>query len=270
MSHGSRGSGGASVLAVGALVGVGAAIGIGIAHLTSSDEEIPLTATKKKSFSRKSNLLAFNVATTPWYVKAKDGSGVVQARNAAGEPIYLYQVSQTPSELQALAEEKLGRKLTGSIFALATMIASEQGKSHKLVRAAVAHAAKNWADAKGEDIFTLLTHGPIGADGTFGGSLGRYASTLLPPTKEDIEIAEAVMNGLIADPTAPRTGEQITGKGADHFDSPRGQRAALSRGLPGYTKTPEQVAESRSRTMTLVAVRGINPDEVRFWRTKTS
>jgi len=189
----------------------------------------------------------------PWLGLDKSTGQLSQRRDKQGRPLTRIQVVETPSELEAQAENLLGRSTTGSAYALATMIASEHGSASPYIKGAIANTAWNQARTLGKHIEELLA-----PDGTFGGQQGRYASTKNPPTEEDLLIAEAVLDGRLPD---------VTG-GALHFDSPSAQRALAARHEPGYEgRTPEAVAASRARTgLVAVYLPGIDPNEVRFWR----
>jgi hypothetical protein len=149
------------------------------------------------------------------------------------------------------------------IYALARMLRSEHGSEAEPVKIAVGWAAMNEARARKTTIERLLLKGilkngkPSSSDGLFGSQFtGKYVTTARDPSTADIEIARKVLSGAVPDPT----------RGATQFDSPAGQRAALKRGVTGYSKTPEELARDRSKVSDLVVVAGIDPDHLRFWK----
>lgn len=171
-------------------------------------------------------------------------TGVVEYRN---------EVVESPASLALQASQKLGRKniIPLTTYTLATVIASEAGGGPSIAKAAIGHAIKNAARGKGVSIFKL-----IAPDGKYGSQQGRYAASGLPPTETDVKIAEAIEAGVIKDIT----------KGAVQWDSPSAQAAMVARKIPGYSKTPEQVAESRrAEGKTAIYLPGVSPGYLRLW-----
>lgn len=145
------------------------------------------------------------------------------------------------------------------VYALARMIASEHPRDAELVQVAIAHITLNEARRRGTDVVALLLRSTRSeAQGKFGAQhAGKYAATGKDPTPEHIAVAHKVIAGLVPDPT----------KGAVQFDVPKAQRAALARGVPGYRKTPEDVAAARRREgKELVTLPGVPADNFRAWR----
>jgi hypothetical protein len=184
------------------------------------------------------------------------GTGVITVRGKALLPFEVVDgiVQDNP---QDVADEL--RRLTGldvgiNTAALATAIESEAGGEPDAVKAAVGWAIRNHAGGDVYKIFKVLCpKGNFGAQNA-GNS---YAATSRPPALASVQLAVKVINGTIADATG----------GAEYFDSPKAQRAALARDTKGYTKTPEQVAESRRKSgLELVLIPGIPEERFRMWR----
>jgi hypothetical protein len=146
---------------------------------------------------------------------------------------------------------------------LATLMASEAGdktgRSHPLAKAAIAHAAITEARRRNRTLLEQLAQG--GRLGSQQG--GRYASTRQPPTKTDIEIAEAILQGKVGNP-APQ---------ANQWDSPRAQDQLAAEGRPGYVDrdgnpiTAAVVAQNRIASgQEMVTLPGIDPNYLRLWR----
>jgi hypothetical protein len=227
-----------------ALFGIGALLALALAFTVSSDDS-PVEIGRRRHKRSVTTLVEFNHVEIPYI--------------SHGKTLYRSQVVETPSEIRAQIEKKLGRTLSSDAVALATMIASEQPEDPPHVKAAIANTAVNYARYKKfTDVEDAVTHGS-GPERSFGGQLGRYASTNEPPTIEDVNIAEAVLSGRLPD----RTG------GAIQYDSPFVQMEGLRKGLPGYKRTPEQVAADREKSG-LVAwyMDGVDPMHLRFWRPK--
>lgn len=138
--------------------------------------------------------------------------------------------------------------------ALSRMITSENGADKRIVRIAVAWAAKNEAARRGISVAQLVM--PTGVPGDQGSPGHGYASTARAASAEDEGIAYDVLSGKEADPTG----------GAIQFDAPRTQRVLHNRN-PSKYKTPEEVAANRIREgKELVTIPGIDPDYMRWWR----
>lgn len=230
---------------MGALLGIGALLALAVAFSATSDES-PIDVARPRRRRRHSSALAdFDHVEVPFV--------------SHGKTLYRSQVTQTPSEIRTQIEKKLGRTLSSDAVALATMIASEQGSDPPHVKAAIANAAVNYARYKKyTDVEDAITSGS-GPERSFGGQLGRYASTNEPPTLEDLNVAEAVLSGRLCDTTG----------GSIKFDSPFAQLDGIKRKLPGYKKTPEQIAEDRAKAgLEVFYLPGVDPMRLRFWRPK--
>ena len=138
-------------------------------------------------------------------------------------------------------------------YALARMIASEEGSSDTGTKIAVAWATVNEADRRGVSISAMLLRA-VNSDhsGYFGtqkdlstGKSDRYASTALDPHAGDVQIAQGVLGGSIPDPTS----------GANQFDRPAGE------------SNPDAIAASRMKTSDPVTVASADPG-LRFWRVR--
>lgn len=141
------------------------------------------------------------------------------------------------------------------VEALARMIRSEHGSDSELVQVATAWVAVNYARRAGVSVAKLL----LRPQGLFGAQWAgpKYASTRLPSTPAARRLAADVLEKRRPDPTG----------GAVQFDSPAAQRAALSKGLPGYKSTPEQIAAKRiAEGKEQVTLPGVPADQIRFWR----
>jgi hypothetical protein len=155
-------------------------------------------------------------------------------------------------------------------YALASMIRSEAGGS-TVTQLACGWTAKNKAEARGISIFELLIIAGRNEPGTnrlnrhpsygFFASQNvgpRYAATDEAPTVDDLKLAQQIIDEEIPDPTG----------GCTQFDAPKAQRKLLAAATPGYEKTPEELAEERSKNATLVKVPGVT--STRFWRPKNA
>jgi len=166
------------------------------------------------------------------------------------------EVVETPDELALAASTKLERPIPVSTFALATLMASEVGRSD-LGKVAVAHAAITMAGRKKTKLVELLA--PSRQGNRFGSQHGRYASTSNPPTERDIELAESIAAGKIANPVP----------GADQWDSPQAQRKLVAAKHAGYGEgnTPEKVAANREAAgKVAVYLPGVDPEYLRLWK----
>lgn len=252
------------VLASGAVLAL-ASFAAGSAALAAEDrrerQERSIPAVKGGRGGRRKgvpgSLAVFHAKRVPWLTRNKDGV-LTQRKNKKGEALFRKEVDEWPEEALAAAERKLGRRITLPAFVLATMIASEQGSDSPYVKGAVANAALNQAAVSGVDVVRLLTRG-AGTLGKFGSQQGRFASTALAPTEEDLLVAEAVLDGRLPD---------VTG-GAVQFDSPRAQRELVARGEAGYDDAPDEVAARRIRKgKEVFYLPGVDPDHLRFWRSR--
>jgi hypothetical protein len=209
-------------------------------------------------------------------VKAKHGRAVVDFTIAktlikitkAGKKIYRDDVQETLPQLAAAASKKLGRQISPGVLLLATLMESEAGDQPDLARVAIAHATITNARRKMKEgsltvaleklLLPAWKNHKIVIDGHMGSQLGgRYASTRVPPTERDIELAEAIAKGQIQNP-AP---------GAIKWDSPSAQNKLHDEGL--YDSDADTVADNRENKEHLIAtyLPGIDHDELRLWRT---
>jgi hypothetical protein len=148
-------------------------------------------------------------------------------------------------------------------YALARMIASEEGNSSPATQALIAHAAVNHAGGAGAIAGVLLRAKNPAHDGRFGTQKDlerlvttadgkqvhpsdRYASTATDPYEGHAAIAQGVLDGTIPD---------LTG-GADQFDRPSGER------------DPEAIASAREAAgkEQVPGLEDLIGDDLRFWR----
>ena len=210
-------------------------------------------------------------------VKGKHGKPVVNftleqtlvKTTKAGKNIYRVDVVETPQELAEKVSKKLGRKISEGILMLATLMESEAGDQPDLAKVAIAHAAITNAkrtSKNGSDLTAALKklllpswqNHKITSNGHMGSQQGgRYASTRIPPTERDVELAEAIAKGQIQNP-AP---------GAIKWDSPSAQDKLHDEGL--YDSDSDAVADNRENKEHLIAtyLPGIDHGELRLWRT---
>jgi hypothetical protein len=165
-------------------------------------------------------------------------------------------VPGSPAELAAQAGVDV------EVYSLARMIASEEGRSSNVIKAAVAFAAINRATSKGEGITALVTRALVPShSGSYGtqrnidpnkggdpenGPSDRYCSTANDPYAGDADIAGQCYTGVLDD---------FTG-GAVEFDR------------PGQERDPEKVAADRAAEgLVALTVPGIDveADGIRFW-----
>lgn len=142
------------------------------------------------------------------------------------------------------------------VEALARLAVSEA--TTRAGRIAVMWATRNYAKRAHLSIAELLLRSkhPL-ASGKFSRqNLGKYASTALPSTTETRTDAARVLSGVIRDPTG----------GATQYDCPAAQ--GKLQGQRGYTKTADEVAETRARDSVLVTLPGV--PGLRFWKPKRS
>ena len=109
------------------------------------------------------------------------------------------ETEETPDALAAAAGAVVGREVTPEAYVLARMLRSEAGSGNLVHKSAVAHVALNDANEHGWSLLhTLMVHNDGDRLGAQRG--GRYA-TSRDPYEVDLEVAEAVMGGRLADPT---------------------------------------------------------------------
>lgn len=237
-----------------AFVGFGAAAAAGIAvalsakrrptpKIISDSTPTKLPPVPSLRPRRRVPLVAFTYRSVPY--KSKKTGKVASYKD----------VIESPAALKAAAEQALGKPMSDEVFVLGTLIASEAGTMPPIAKIAVGHAARNAALRARKNILRqVIANGVFGSQGFNGRG---YAATSQPPTAEDVEIANAVLKGLVPDPTG----------GAVQWDAPRVQRKGNAEGWAGYGSTPEMVAADRIRSgKEMVALPNIDPDVLRFWR----
>ena len=141
-------------------------------------------------------------------------------------------------------------------YALARAIASEEGDGSDFLQICVGWAIKNRADAGSGSIAQLVTHAKYSPhSGYFGtqrnieagtpgyGASDRYCATGLDPYDGHAQIALAIQNGTLPDPTG----------GAQYFDR------------PAHDDNPERTAANRAKDgLVVYAIDGL-PSSIRFW-----
>ena len=165
------------------------------------------------------------------------------------------QIVEEPAALAAQASRKLGREIPLGVFTLATLMASEAGRGSPLAKAAIAHAAMTYTakHGKGQTLIQIL----LGSDGRYGSQQGRYASTRHAPMESDIELAESIAAGKVANPTP----------GAIQWDSPKTQTALKARGEPGYERDADELRRKReSENKIAIFLPGVDHDYLRLWK----
>lgn len=168
-----------------------------------------------------------------------------------------------PEDPQTLADRR-GADL--EIYTLARVGQSEQGVHGDAYKIAVMWAALNKARSVGKSVTALVTAGNpkrkdyAQANGRYGRQgIHPYCTTIAEPTQHTIDLAKAVYEGLLEDPT----------DGARYFDDPLTQDI-LHKANPynedtgkGYRSSAE-IAERRIASgLQLVTVDGLS---TRFWR----
>jgi hypothetical protein len=153
-------------------------------------------------------------------------------------------------------------------YALARMLASENGSSAENVKLAIGFATRNEAKARKKTISALLLQTstrvdakgkPFPAEGRFSAQNvagGKYATTAVDPTAGDVEIAGKVIKGLVPDPT----------NGSTNFFSPKAQDKLVGT-KPGYEKDAAAVDASwQAKGLRPVVVAGIPARDLTFYR----
>lgn len=145
-------------------------------------------------------------------------------------------------------------------YSLARAISSEEGRSNDDTKLAIGWAIKNRADAGGGSITALVTHAKVSSHSGFygtqrnidpsqgGGPSGpsdRYCATGSDPYDGDAQIALAIQNGTLPDPTG----------GAQYFDRSADDDNA------------DEVATNRANAgLVLADVDGDVASGLEFWR----
>lgn len=216
--------------------------------LKKLDNAIPSRTSKSKG---REPLAKFTLVTVPWISK-KTSQPVIH--KPSGKVMTRPEVQESPLELAATASAKLGRPVSPTAFALATLVASEVGSGNDLAKAAVAWATVTQAKRIGVGVLKL-----IAPDGSFGGQLGRYADSRQAPSLRDLEVAEGVLEGRIENP-AP---------GARQWDSPRTQDAMYAKGDLGHKMNAEMVAAQRIADGNReIVLPGVDRGYLRLWAPK--
>ena len=227
------------------LIGGGVAVGLGAWYYLGDSEADGVIGDVRQAFTAAINSITQGRRLTR--APYDTTTGVVPGR---------------PGELAAAAGLDL------ETYALARMIASEEGRSTSGVQALVAHATVNYARGRGRSISAvLLAAKNPDHDGSFGTQKDlertvttgdgkevhpsdRYASTASDPYEGHAAVAQGVLDGSIPD---------LTG-GADQFDRPSGERdpdaVAARREAAGKETVPD-----------LDFIDGLG--DLRFWRTTT-
>lgn len=163
--------------------------------------------------------------------------------------------SGAPWNPYALAE---AATLDVNVYAMARMTSSEEGSSGAVVKRAIAWAVRNHAGGR-DHVIEVLLRGSGVASGVFArqDAGGKYASTAQDPYEDDVAVATDVLSaGDDADPT----------RGATNFFAPSTQDVLHDRDPERY-KTAEQVdAEWRAGGLEPVAVEGVDPEKLQFYR----
>jgi len=145
------------------------------------------------------------------------------------------------------------------VYALASCMQSEE-KTDK-GRLAVGLAAWNAAKHKASRLPRLFLYSKRkDGDGHFGTQAGRYADTRHPPTAKTLQLAQAIVDGRVADIT----------RGAVQWDAPKLQDADYQLYLkdpqkyPEYRFSSEDIVKQRTAAgRRMVVVPGVT--ETRFW-----
>lgn len=189
-------------------------------------------------------LVKFTLRKVPWRIFKKKQQ-------------FRTQVIEDPRTLAAMASQNIGRDIPLTTFSLASMIASEAGSGEDLAKVAVAHAALTAAKKSVGRLHAMLT----AKDGHYGSQQSRYASTRFAPTLRDVEIAEAVLSGKIANP-AP---------GAIQWDSPSAQDKLHAQGEAGYDSDADALALRRKEKGKVpVYLDGVDPRYLRLWKVRVA
>jgi hypothetical protein len=160
-----------------------------------------------------------------------------------------------PADVQGLAD---GVGVSPDVYALARVGASEAGGQKRIAKTAVMWVVVN--EATRETSSPLLV--VLGTAQTFGpqGTGGRhFVASSHDPQPIDLEIADDVMAGNVADPTS----------GAVNFDSPRAYADELDAD-GNVVQTAQERADAfaaarQSEGKTLVVLDGVPETTFRFW-----
>ena len=179
---------------------------------------------------------------------------IVQGQRLTHAP-YDTTTGVVPGDPQALADSTSYDLET---YSLARAIASEEGRSSNFVQLCVGWAIKNRADATSGSITTLVTKAKVASHSGFygtqrnidpsegGGPKGpsdRFCSTANDPYDGHAQIALAIQNGTLEDPTG----------GAQYFDRPAGDDNAA-----------KTAANRAAAGLAQADIPGL-PSSIRFW-----
>ena len=161
-----------------------------------------------------------------------------------------------PGNAQALADRE---GVDVDTYALARVCASEAGGQPRIAKAGVAWVVVNEANRRGKGLLEVV----LGSAADFGsqGEGGRgFVTSAKAPQTIDLEIAEGVRTGEIADPT----------DGALNFDSPRSYKDKVdAEGNVVQTKEERIAAFQAGRESEgkeLLTLEGVSERTFRFWR----
>ncbi len=108
-------------------------------------------------------------------------------------------IPDPPQELADIASKVCGHKVDVDTYALARMIASEEGSADLQSQQAVALVVVNDAKSNGWSLLKTITHRRGKAYGTFGQQSGRRYSSALDPYESHLAVAEEVISGKVTD-----------------------------------------------------------------------
>ncbi|MBV8982251.1 MAG: hypothetical protein JO086_15215 [Acidimicrobiia bacterium] len=143
-----------------------------------------------------------------------------------------------PAQLAASAGQPL------NTYSLGRAIRSEAGSAPAAERTAVGWAIWNHANAhNGGDVTASVTNGP--AEGFYGaqniphavGEVARYCSTRFAPRQSDLDLAQQIIDGTVADNTA----------GGEYFFKPGLQDRLVKAATGGYRQSAQAHIDSMVR-----------------------
>jgi hypothetical protein len=140
-------------------------------------------------------------------------------------------------------------KVSMDVYALARMIASEEGSGNAPTLLCLGEAARNEAKRRGTSVFSLLTNSTVPAlRGRFGEQRTRWASTRLDPNGRHVAAATAALSG---------TG---LARGARDFFDPATQATGEQLGKPLRLSVTQYITDNASNGLAWVGpIEGINP-----------
>ena len=129
------------------------------------------------------------------------------------------------------APEPASEPPSAEVMALGRIIRSETGGGAAAERAAIAWCARNRAAKMRKTIYQMVCEPHCGPQSENGGTMRPFSSAKAP-TREDLDLAEAVLRTpVFADPTGGATSAIV----------PALQDQLVTEGAPGYTKSYEEV-----------------------------